>query len=260
MLKNRLIPVVLLRDGVAVQSKGFRRYQALGNPLTIVDRLSDWCSDELIYLDISADPDQHATLSILDQIAQRCFMPLTFGGGIRTLDDVRARIEGGADKAAINTQALTDPAIITAAANRFGAQCVVVGIDAAQRDNGWSVRCPASKTDVRTDAVQWAREAEDRGAGEILLQSVDRDGKGSGYDLELIRAVSDAVSIPVIALGGVGEWAHLSEGLAAGASAVAAANIFNHTEQAVYKAKRSLFDAGANVREPRFRMREVGAA
>ncbi len=248
MLKNRLIPVVLMRDGLAVQSKGFRRYQALGNPVAIVERLSDWASDELIYLDISDDCGATDPLDVLSGIAIRSFMPLTFGGRIRTVGDAAARVERGADKFTVTTAALDDPGFITACANAFGSQCVVVGIDARRGEPGWSAWADGGRRDARRGAVAWAREAEDRGAGEILLQSIDNDGLRCGYDLDLIAAVAGAVTIPVIALGGVGDWEHLAEGLRAGADAVAAANIFNHSEQSVLKARRFLEQAGCNVR------------
>lgn len=262
MVRRRLIPVVLLKDGVAVQSRGFRRWQVLGNPVTIVERLAAWSSDELIYLDIGRGgydlgrDDLNAAnrgdvLSILEDIAARCFMPLTFGGRIRSVADAEARVERGADKIALTTGGLDDPALIGRLADRFGSQCVVVGIDAARDgDDRWRAMADGGRRPARDDAVAWAREAVERGAGEILVQSIDRDGTGLGYDLPLIAAVRAAVSVPVIALGGVGGWPHLLEGLAAGADAVAAANIFNHSEHAVHKAKGFLRESGAPVRPP----------
>jgi len=261
VVRRRLIPVVLLRDGVAVQSRGFRRWQVLGNPVTIVERLAAWSSDELIYLDIGRGgydlgrDDLNAAnrtdvLGILEDVAARCFMPLTFGGRIRSVADAGARLERGADKIAVTSGPLADPALLTRLADEFGHQCVVVGIDAVRGDDGdgWRAMAGGGRAPGREDAVAWAREAVERGAGEILLQSVDRDGRGGGYDLDLVAAVRDAVRVPVIALGGVGGWPHLLEGLAAGADAVAAANIFNHSEHAVHKAKAFLQTAGAPVR------------
>lgn len=263
-VRRRLIPVVLMRQGVAVQSKGFQRYQRLGDPTTIVERLSDWASDELIYLDITrggaydvgrddlGTGNAQDVLEILRGVAKRCFMPLAFGGGIRTLADCEARVVAGADKVVINSQALDDPSFIDACAREFGSQCVVVCIDAKATGPGaWSVFSGGGKVDTGRSPAAWAREAQERGAGEVLIQSIDRDGRGTGYDLELIRAVSGAVSVPTIALGGVGEWPHLAEGLRAGADAVAAANIFNYSEHSVYRAKRHLFEQGLHVREPR---------
>ncbi|QDU61539.1 Imidazole glycerol phosphate synthase subunit HisF [Planctomycetes bacterium Pan216] len=264
MLKNRLIPVVLLREGVVVQSKRFGRYQLLGNPATIVERLSDWASDELIYLDISGRRDydlgrddlaQGRTsdlLSILREISRRCFMPMAFGGGLRTVEDCAERVANGADKVVINTQALHEPEFIDRCAKEFGAQCVVVCIDAKQTvDQTWEVFAERGKRPTGRSPDQWAKECQERGAGEILIQSIDRDGTGQGYDVPLVRSIARAVQVPVIALGGVGQWGHLADGLIEGeADAVSAANIFNYSENSVLKAKRSLFEAGLNVREP----------
>ena len=256
MLTRRVIPVVLMRGGVAVQSRGFRRYQPLGNPVTIVERLSDWASDELIYLDITRDgrydlgrddlgaANRDGVLAILDDIASRCFMPLTFGGGIRSVEDAAVRIDRGADKVSVRGGALEDGGIVDGLAREYGSQCVVGCVDAKRDEEvgGWVVH-----EDGR-DVVGWARELEERGAGEILVQSVDCDGRGRGYDLELIGAVSGAVGVPGMALGGAGEWEHMVEAIGAGADAVAGANIFNHTEQSVVKAKRYLEGAGVHVR------------
>lgn len=272
MLKNRMIPVVLLRNGLVVQSKKFKRYQMLGNPTTIVQRLSDWAADELIYLDISREAsydlgrddlntaNRGSILEILADVARQCFMPLTFGGLIRTLDDVYARVRAGADKVAINTQALARPAFIDECARHFGSQCVVVSIDALRHDDGrLEVFTEGGRTATGRTAADWAAEAEARGAGEILINSIDRDGTGQGYDIALIQSVVQAVSIPVIACGGVGEWAHLAQGITeGGASAVAAANIFHYSENSVYKAKQYLHQAGLNVREPALGVRAAG--
>lgn len=262
MLKKRLIPCILLRNGVIVQSKGFKRYQLLGNPTTAVERLSDWASDELIYLDISKDrvydlrrddlksPNRTSILEIIQDVAEKCFMPLTFGGGIRTVDDVIARVQAGADKVAINTQPLADPGFITEVSREVGSQCVVVSIDAKEVGDGrYEVYANGGKEPTGRDPAEWAAEAEERGAGEIFLNSIDRDGSGRGYDLRLIERVVERVSIPVIACGGVGEWAHLAEALEqTGVSAVSAANIFHYTENSVRNAKRYLVDAGLDVR------------
>ncbi len=265
MLKTRVIPVVLLRNGVVVQSKGFQRYQLLGNPTTVVQRLSDWASDELIYLDITRDagydlgrddlnhPNRDNILEIISDVARRCFMPLTFGGRIRNLDDAAARLQRGADKITINSRAVQDPTFITDCARAFGSQCVVVSIDVRCRSAGtWEVYTGGGRTRTGLDVVTWAREAERRGAGEILINSIDCDGGASGYDLRLVSAVVEAVSVPVIALGGVGDWAHFADAIRhTNVSAVAAANVFHYTEHSVYKAKKYLFDRDFNVRQPR---------
>lgn len=265
MLKKRLIVCLLLRNGVIVQSKGFKKYQNLGNPTAIVQRLSDWCCDELIYLDISTEPaydlrrddlkgpNRRSINDIISDVAAHCFMPLAFGGGVRTLDDILLRIRAGADKVVVNTSALESPGFITQAAREFGSQCVVVSIDALKTGNAvWEVYKNGGRVPTGRAPAEWAREAEDRGAGEVFLNSIDRDGMGTGYDLELLRAVCSAVNVPVISCGGVGDWEHLKQGLDAGASAVAAANIFHFTENSVYNAKKHLFEGGVDVREPVF--------
>lgn len=262
MLRNRLIPCILLRNGVIVQSKGFKRYQMLGNPTTAVERLSDWASDELIYLDISKDrvydlrrddlksPNRTSILEIIEDVAEKAFMPLTFGGGIRSVDDVVEMVQAGADKVAINTQPLADPGFVTAASREVGSQCVVVSIDVRETGGGgYEVYGDGGKQPTGRDPVEWAAEVEQLGAGEIFLNSIDRDGSGRGYDLELIARVDERVTIPVIACGGVGEWAHFADALEqTGVSAVSAANIFHYTENSVRNAKKHLVDAGCNVR------------
>ncbi len=261
MLKKRLIPVLLLRNGIIVQSKGFKRYQPLGSPTSAVERLSSWASDELIYLDISREPvyglGRHdlnhpafsSIVEIIRLVASKCFMPLTFGGGIRSLEDVRQRLNAGADKVTVNTKAVEEPGFVTACAKEFGSQCVVVSIDARRADGSWVV-CKGGRTPVDRSPFSWAKEAEERGAGELLVNSIDRDGSGAGYDLELIAQVAEAVSIPVIAMGGVGTWHHFEEGLSTRASAVAAANIFHYSENSVFNAKKHLYEKGCNVRRP----------
>lgn len=261
MLKKRLIPVLLLRNGVIVQSKGFRRYQSLGSPSAAVERLSSWASDELIYLDISPSPVYDlkrddlnypkfdSIMEIIRLVASKCFMPLTFGGGIRTLDDIYRRLKAGADKVTLNTKAIEQPEFIGECAREFGSQCIVISIDAKRTDTGWAVY-KGGRSQTELSPSSWAKIAEQEGAGEILLNSIDRDGAGSGYDLQLINDVSNAVLIPVIVLGGVGSWQHFEEGLNTKASAVAAANIFHYSENSIYNAKKYLFDRSYNVRKP----------
>jgi imidazoleglycerol phosphate synthase cyclase subunit len=218
MTYPRLIPVILLKHGLIVRSELFRIHQVIGNPMSTIERLSHWNVDELILLDISGD-DFHdlrrddiqqryggsGVLDVLEQVAARSFMPLAFGGRIRTLDDIRARLSAGADKCVINTQAIERPQLIEEAAARFGSQCVVVSIDAERGEDGRvQVMSRAGKVATGLDPAEWARRAEELGAGEIFLNSVDRDGTARGYDLELVGAVSDITSIPVIACGGVG--------------------------------------------------------
>ncbi len=261
MKKRRLIPVLLLRNGWLVQSKQFKKWQNLGNPITAVKRLSEWASDELIYLDISRDdshdmrrddlgtPNRSSIFDIIEDVSKAAFMPITVGGRIRSLEDMERRLALGADKCAINTAAIDDPAFIEAAAREFGAQCVVVSIDFKEIDGRKMVVTDGGKRVTEFDALSWAREAVSRGAGELLVNSIDRDGMRTGYDLELIGEIADAVSVPVIACGGVGTWDHLAEGLEqTGADAVAAANIFHYSDQSVFLAKQHLTARNLDVR------------
>jgi len=263
MKKKRLIPVLLLKNGWLVQSKGFARYQNIGNPVTSVLRLSEWASDELIYLDISTEgsydlrrddlghANRHTIREILGDVSKVCFMPVTVGGRIRSEDDIRQRLSWGADKVSLNTQPLESPAFITAAAREFGSQCLVVSVDVKVIDGRHTVMSHGGRRPTERHPLDWARQVEALGAGEVLINSVDRDGMRTGYDLELLARISEAVSIPVIACGGVGEWAHFAEALEQTAvDAVAAANIFHYTDQSVYLAKKFLFDRGLNVRRP----------
>lgn len=264
MKKHRVIPVLLLRNGFLVQSKQFKRYQNLGNPVTAVKRLSEWGSDELVYLDITRDntydmrrddlghENRDSLLAIIEDVSRHAFMPITVGGGIRTLRDIEVRLALGADKISINTQALREPGFITAAAREFGAQCIVVSMDVRlEADGVHRVRGDGNRDDTGWEAAAWARRVEELGAGEILLNSIDRDGMKNGYDLPLLDAVSSAVRIPVIGCGGVGEWDHMAEGLRQSkVDAVAAANIFHYSDQSVYLARQHLYGAGLAVRSP----------
>jgi imidazole glycerol-phosphate synthase subunit HisF len=263
MKKKRLIPTVLLKNGWLVQSIQFSKYLNLGNPFWTVKRLSEWASDELIYLDISSDnnydmgredlgaPNRRAFLEIIEDVSKVTFMPITVGGKIRTTSDIATRLALGADKISVNTVAFDDVEFVRQAAAKFGSQCIVVSIDYKQVDGVSHVMVEGGKRHTGLNPVEWARMVEDRGAGEILLNSIDRDGMKSGYDLETIQKVCDAVKIPVIALGGVGKWEHFEECLRqTSVDAVAAANIFQYTDQSVYYAKQHLFEAGFNVREP----------
>lgn len=262
-MKNRLIPVLLLKNGQLVRSESFSVHQILGNPVHEVERFNQWAVDELVYLDISEDDvidgrddmkvrREGSALDILESVAARCFMPLTFGGRIRTLEDVRARIQRGADKVTLSTAAIETPDLITSAARAFGSQAVVVVVDARARDGGgWDAVYDHARKSTGRTPVELAREVEKLGAGEIILQSVDRDGTGRGYDVDLVRAVTSATSIPVVALGGVGRMEHFAAAvLEAGASAAAAANIFHFVEISDRRAKRAMAKAGVDVRMP----------
>lgn len=261
MLKNRLIPVLLLKNGLLVRSELFKIHQIIGNPIYEVKRFNEWNVDELIYLDISRDEqydlrrDDHKvkgltdSLQILDEVSKTCFMPLTWGGRIRTVDNMWQRISRGADKITINTAAVRTPELITQGAKVFGSQAIVVSIDVLRYPNGETeVFIEGGREPTGMKPEDWARQVEDLGAGEILLNSIDRDGTGRGYDLELISAVASATTIPVIACGGVGKYEHYAEGVKAGASAVAAANIWHFKELSDRGGKRALVKAGVHVR------------
>lgn len=263
MLKKRIIPVILLRNGIIVQSRNFQRYQALGSPTAAVQRLSNWSSDELIYIDISNEPYYdlkrddlnhpkfETIVNIIELVSKKCFMPLAFGGGIRNMEDVKMRIKLGADKITLNTLAIEQPEMITKIAEEFGSQCVVVSIDVKRNENGVPFVYKRGKQPTELNPVEFAKEVEKLGAGEILLNSVDRDGTGSGFDIELIEEVSKSVKIPVIAMGGAGKWEDFEEVLEkTKASAVAAANIFHHSENSVFNVKKFLFDKKLPVRKP----------
>jgi cyclase len=265
MLKTRVIPVLFLKRGFLVRSELFTTHQNLGNPTTQVSRFNSWNVDELIYIDITPDESYDIQrddlggagfsnpgnfLDIVELVATQCFMPLTVGGKIRTLEDARLRLRLGADKVTVNTAALEDPGLITSCAGEFGSQAVVVSVDARRHDDG---RCEVfSHLGARAsgrDPVAWCRDAQDRGAGEILLNAIHRDGMAIGYDIALLRSVVDAVEIPVIALGGVGDYGHLAQGVTDGrAHAVAAGNIFNFKEHSYPLAKRYLKQRGIDVR------------
>jgi len=262
MKKNRLIPILLLKNGWLVQSKQFSRYQNLGNPVTAVRRLSEWGSDELIYLDISQDdtydrrrsdqgPNRQSFLEIIDDVSRAAFMPITVGGRIRTLADIENRLKVGADKVSVNSQAFADKEFITQAAKEFGSQCIVASMDAKTIEGRHIVVFRGGREVSPYSPVEWAKNLESQGAGEILLNSVDRDGMKTGYDLELLASVCEQVKIPVIACGGAGEWSHFAQAFEkTKVDAVAAANIFQYIDQSVYLAKKYLFEHGFNVRPP----------
>ncbi|MBU1013784.1 MAG: imidazole glycerol phosphate synthase cyclase subunit [Bacteroidetes bacterium] len=262
MLKKRIIPVILLRNGVIVQSRNFKRYQLLGTPTAAVQRLSNWASDELIYLDISPIPyydlnrddlnheSFNDIIDIIKLVSGKCFMPLTFGGGIRTIEDVRIRLKLGADKISLNTAAIESPELIKQCSEEFGKQCVVVSIDSKKNENGTYMVYKGGRTETNLNPFDWAKEIEKLGAGEILINSMNLDGSGLGFDLDLIENISNSINIPTIALGGAGNWDHFAEVLKTSASAVAAANIFQHTENSVYNCKKYLFEKDLNVRKP----------
>ncbi len=251
MLARRVIPCLDVKDGRVVKGTGFVDLRDAGDPVEQALRYDAGGADEICFLDISASPDGKATIvDVVERTAACVFVPLTVGGGVRAVGDVERLLLAGADKISINTAALATPTLVDQAAARFGNQAIVVAVDGKRRpDGGWEVFSHGGRTPTGKDAIAWCREVADRGAGEILLTSMDRDGSGAGYDLEFVRAVVDAVPVPVIASGGVGTLAHLADGLAVGgADAVLAASIFHYGHHTIAEAKAYLADRGLPVR------------
>ena len=251
MLAKRIIPCLDVDRGRVVKGVNFIAIRDAGDPVEIARRYDQQGADELTFLDITASSDDRETLvQVVEQVAAQVFIPLTVGGGIRTLEDIRRMLNAGADKVSINTAAVFRPEFVREAAERFGNQCIVVAIDAKGVACGrWEIFTHGGRKPTGLDAVDWARKMADYGAGELLLTSMDRDGTKSGFDLELTQAISDAVPVPVIASGGVGNLDHLAEGILAGrADAVLAASIFHFGEYTVEQAKRHLQAQGIEVR------------
>ena len=258
MLAKRIIPCLDVTGGRVVKGVNFVELRDAGDPVEIAARYNEQGADELTFLDITATSDERdLILHIIEAVASQVFIPLTIGGGVRTVADVRRLLNAGADKTSFNSAAIANPDVISAASDKYGAQCIVVAIDAKRRTGedenargaGWDVYSHGGRKNTGLDAVQWAREMARRGAGEILLTSMDRDGTRSGFDLELTRAVSDAVSVPVIASGGVGNLDHLADGIQkGGADAVLAASIFHYGEFTVGQAKARMAERGIPVR------------
>lgn len=251
MLAKRVIPCLDVTAGRVVKGVNFVELRDAGDPVEIAARYDGEGADELTFLDITASSDHRdIILHIIEAVAARVFIPLTVGGGVRKVDDVRRLLNAGADKVSINTAAVQDPGLVAAAAAKVGRQCIVVAVDAKRRDGGgWEVYTHGGRKPTGLDAVAWAKRMDDAGAGEILLTSMDRDGTKIGFDLGLTRAVSDAVGVPVIASGGVGALEHLAEGvLEGGADAVLAASIFHFGEFSVRAAKEHMRARGIEVR------------
>ena len=259
MLAKRIIPCLDVTGGRVVKGVNFVELRDAGDPVEIAARYNEQGADELTFLDITATSDgRDLILHIIEAVASQVFIPLTVGGGVRTVDDVRRLLNAGADKVSFNSAAVANPQVIRDASERYGAQCIVVAIDAKRRVGddltargpGWDVYTHGGRKNTGLDAVVWAARMAEQGAGEILLTSMDRDGTKSGFDLELTRAVSDAVSVPVIASGGVGALEHLSDGIRiGGADAVLAASIFHYGEFTVAQAKALLARDGIPVRQ-----------
>ena len=264
MLAKRIIPCLDVTGGRVVKGVNFVELRDAGDPVEIAARYNDQGADELTFLDITATSDgRDLILHIIEAVASQVFIPLTVGGGVRTVDDVRRLLNAGADKTSFNSAAIANPQVIRDASDKYGAQCIVVAIDAKRRSDedarrlvegseigpGWDVYSHGGRRNTGLDAVAWARHMAEQGAGEILLTSMDRDGTKAGFDLALTRAVSDAVDVPVIASGGVGTLDHLVDGVQqGGADAVLAASIFHYGTYTIAEAKARMAQAGIPVR------------
>ncbi len=252
MLTKRIIPCLDVNGGRVVKGINFVNLQDAGDPVEVGEAYSKAGADELVFLDITASNERRATVAdMVREVAKKVFIPFTVGGGIRTVNDVRAILREGADKVSVNSAAIDRPELIAEAADKFGSQCVVLAIDAKRRadGSGWNIYKHGGRIDMGIDAVEWAKRAVDLGAGEILLTSMDCDGTKNGYDIELTRAVADAVSVPVIASGGAGELSDFYDALTAGgADAALAASLFHYKELEIDQVKEYLAGKGVPVR------------
>ena len=251
MFTKRIIPCLDVNNGRVVKGVNFVNLRDAGDPVEIAAAYDKAGADELVFLDITATSDARETVvDMVRKVAEKVFIPFTVGGGIRTVDDFKALLREGADKISINSSAINRPELISEAADKFGSQCVVVAIDAKRRpDGGWNIYKNGGRVDMGIDAVEWAMKADELGAGEILLTSMDCDGTKDGYDLELTKIISDNVSIPVIASGGAGKLEHFRDAFTeAGADAVLAASLFHYKELEIREVKEYLRDQGISVR------------
>jgi cyclase len=270
MKKKRIIPLLLHKEGWLVQSKKFSEYKKLGNPQKAVQRLSEWDSDELIYLDISkneiystnrsdtAAPEYQNLTELLSEVSKVSRMPITVGGGIKTLHDIELRLRAGADKITLNRAAIANPTLIELASREFGRQCIVVSVDYEEINEKRILRVDNQSGSKRNpqEVLDWLLKVEELGAGEVLLNSVSRDGMKSGYDILFLGQVAERLSIPVIACGGAGNWEHMAEVLTdTNVDAVAAANIFHFQDQSVFLARKHLLSKGLPVRPPSIQSR-----
>ncbi|MCR5669286.1 MAG: imidazole glycerol phosphate synthase subunit HisF [Lachnospiraceae bacterium] len=251
MFTKRIIPCLDVKDGRVVKGVNFVDLQDAGDPVAVSKVYDQAGADELVFLDITASSDNRNTVvDMVREVAKNVFIPFTVGGGIRSVEDFRMLLREGADKISINSSAIDHPQLISDAAEKFGSQCVVVAIDAKKREDvsGWNVYKHGGRVDVGLDAIEWAKEAASRGAGEILLTSMDCDGTKAGYDCELTRAIAEAVPIPVIASGGAGCEVHFKDAFDAGADAALAASLFHFHELDICDLKEYLRDEGVSVR------------
>ena len=250
MLKTRLIPCLDVKNGRVVKGVNFLDLKDAGDPVEQAKFYDDSGADELCFLDITASHENRGTiLGVVERTAEQCFIPLTVGGGIRTLEDIRRLLKAGADKISINTAAVKNPQLVESAAKKFGSQCVVVALDARRTNKSYEIFTHGGRTQTGIDALDWAKRMESLGAGELLLTSMDRDGTQKGFDLELTQMIADAVKIPLIASGGVGKLQHLVDGVKVGhASAVLAASIFHFGDYSIGEAKSYMKSKGIAIR------------
>lgn len=252
MLKKRLIPVLILRGGRVVQSVRFQHTNVIhSDPGTAVDFFNRWAVDEILILDVSRDlRERDKFYDAVSELSRKCFVPLTAGGWVTSVEEIRTLLRYGADKVTLNTHAVCHPDFIAGCANTFGSQCMVVSIDVKVNGRGeWEVYTDRGRIGTGLSPFEWARKVQELGAGEIFLTSIDRDGTSMGYDLELVKRVVDSVDIPVIAFGGVSTWKHLNDGIElGGAEAVSAANVFHYTEHSTKHAKEYMRQSGIEVR------------
>ncbi len=251
MLSKRIIPCLDVKDGRVVKGVNFVNLRDAGDPVEIAKKYSDEGADEICFLDITASNEERKTMiDVVERTAGEVFVPLTVGGGVRTLEDIRQMLLAGADKVSINTAAVKNPDFVKEAADKFGSQCIVVAIDArSSGEDQWEVFTHGGRNSTGIDAVEWAKKMEDYGAGEILLTSMDRDGTKSGYDLPLTKTISRKLTIPIIASGGAGDLQHLSDGVVLGeADAVLVASIFHYGEYTIKEAKDFMNHQGISVR------------
>ncbi|MFZ4762309.1 MAG: imidazole glycerol phosphate synthase subunit HisF [Alphaproteobacteria bacterium] len=249
MLKPRIIPCLDVHDGRVVKGVQFLELRDAGDPVEQAAAYDAAGADELCFLDITASSDNRRTmLQVIERTAEQIFIPLTVGGGVRSVEDIRTLLMAGADKVSINTAAIHDPSLVARAADKFGCQCIVVAVDARREEKGWGVYTHGGRKPAGLDAVAWAKQMAAAGAGEILLTSMDKDGTKQGYDLPLLQAITEAVAVPVIASGGVGELQHFYEGIDKGASALLAASVFHFGTFTITQVKEFLASKNVPVR------------
>ena len=250
MLKNRIIPCLDVKNGRVVKGINFVDLKDAGDPVEQAKIYSDGGADEICFLDITASNENRSTIyEVVKKTSEKCFVPLTVGGGVRSIEDIQKLLKCGADKVSINTAAVQNPKIVMESSLKFGSQCIVVAIDAKRKANGWKIFTHGGRNKTGIDAIKFAKQMEEYGAGELLVTSMDRDGTQKGYDIDLIKSISEMVNIPVIASGGVGNLDHLAEGIIQGkANAVLAASIFHYGKYSIKEAKQYLDSKGIPVR------------